>query len=80
MKYFGELSNLETQIIRLDVLESLVRALVTTMPDCDRMDTENIMWHLHDQVEEIHAGIREQFNFLFETIKEETHETKKRKR
>ena len=79
MKHYDKLTNLESQIINLQCLESLTRALATGLPDCRSEDIENTMWHISDQIEAIHGKLRSEFNALFDEIREESfkNETKK---
>lgn len=72
MKYYKELTHLETQIINLDVLKSVVRGLTPGIADCGREDIENTMWHLVDQIELRANALRADFNTLFDMIREDS--------
>ena len=75
MKYFNELGRIEDQIIRLSVLESLLRTIASGIPHTNLQDAENAIWHLAGSIEDIHTNLRYEFDELWEIVRnEETEE------
>ena len=74
MKYWTELSNIETQIIRLSSLESLLRTVASGVPYTNLEDAENAVWYLAGSIEDIHATLRDEFNNLWDVVRNESFE------
>lgn len=74
MKYFQQLSNIEEQIIRLDTIESLIRA--TTSDDLQADDIQKIIWHVSDLIQETNKNLTESFYELWDVVREDTHDYK----
>lgn len=72
MKHYHELIELETQIINLDVLNSVVKVVAQGMENASQNDIGNTMYHIEDQMERIHSNLRTKFNILFDIIREES--------
>ncbi len=66
MKHFSELSRLEDQIIRLDALCSLMRAVAGGIGTVSLEDASNSLWHITGSIEDIHEKMRNEFNLLWE--------------
>lgn len=67
MKYFGKLSNIEEQIIRLDTVESMLRMM--NDPISERSDVQNVLWHLTEMLEEINGNLSQAFYALWDQIR-----------
>ena len=74
MKYWNELTRLETQIIRLSSLESLLRTVASGVPYTNLEDAENAVWYLAGSIEDIHATLRDEFNNLWDVVRNESFE------
>ena len=72
MKYFKELSDVETESIRLDVVTSLVRAINSGHPDLTRDELSNCLHHIEDQLSDINEKLVEKFNLLWATVRDES--------
>lgn len=71
MKHYQLLSQLETQIINLDVIRCVTNGLTTGISEVTPLEAENIMHHLESRLREIHDGMRNTFNELFDEIRKE---------
>lgn len=71
MKYWDKLRSLEDQIIRLHTIESILRCMGNSQPTTE--DTFNLVWHIHDQVEEINKKANESFFKLWEEIRNDSY-------
>lgn len=70
MKHFTRLFAIETNIIKLDIIESLLRNInYENMPA--EKDMSNILSHLTEQVESINDALSENFYALWEEIRNE---------
>ena len=74
MKYWTELSNIETQIIRLESLESLLRTVASGVPYTNLEDAENAIWYIAGSIEDIHGSLRNEFNELWDVVRNESFE------
>lgn len=74
MKYYQQLSNIEEQIIRLDTIESLIRA--TTSDDVRADDAQKIIWHVSDLIQETNKNLTEKFYELWDVVREDTQDYK----
>jgi hypothetical protein len=80
MKHFSELSRMESALIDLSVLNSLVRVVTYGMPEANRQDAENAMHGVTDMISSVESRLSASFYELFEAIKTEGEsETKGRK-
>jgi hypothetical protein len=53
MKYYGELSNIETQIIRLDAMSSVLRVISNGAEHSSDEDVRNALWYIEGSIEDI---------------------------
>ena len=79
MKYYAELMKVENSSIDLEVMASLSRVISGAVRSVTHQDIENSIIHLADQLGKINDNLRQDFNTLFETIRDDTHEIKKRR-
>ena len=72
MKYWNELIELETEIIKLDVLHSVIR-LVCNGVDSSPVDKDIqlAMWHIQEQLLDISNNITVKYSQLFDNIRED---------
>ena len=71
MKYWTELSDIETQIIRLDTLTSLLRVISIGAEQANHEDVKNSLWYIQGSIEDIHATMRGEFDNLWEMVRDE---------
>lgn len=71
MKYFKELSDVETESIRLEVVTSLVRAVNSGHPDLTKDELSNCLHHIEDQLLDINERLVEKFNLLWATVRDD---------
>jgi len=71
MKYWTELTELETQIIRLESLTSLLRVVAIGSEQANDEDVRNAIWYIEGSIEDIHATMRSEFDNLWDMIRDE---------
>jgi len=71
MKYWTELSNLETQIIRLETMRSLFSVMASGAEESSAEDVRNALWYVEGSLNDIHDELRSDFEALWETVREE---------
>ena len=71
MKYYGELSNIETQIIRLSAMSSVLRVISIGAEQANTEDIRNALWYIEGSIEDIHDCLNARFNELWETVRDE---------
>ena len=76
MKYWTELNNLETQIIRLEEMRSLFSVLANGSEESDAEDIRSALWYVEGSLTDIHRNLRSEFDELWDHISnDETEET-----
>jgi len=68
MKYWTELSRLETQIIRLETMRSLFTILANGAQESTEEDIRNALWYVEGSLEDIHTNLRSEFDELWDII------------
>ena len=71
MKYYSELSNIETQIIRLSAMSSVLRVISIGAEQANTEDIRNALWYIEGSIEDIHNCLNARFNELWETVRDE---------
>ena len=74
MKYWSELNNLETQIIRLETMRSLFSVLANGTEHSSDEDIRNALWYIEGSLTDIHQNLRSEFNELWEVVSNDDHE------
>ena len=75
MKYWTELNNLETQIIRLEEMRSLFSVLASGAEESSAEDIRSALWYIEGSLTDIHRNLRSEFNELWDSVsREETKE------
>ena len=69
MKYWTELSRLETQIIRLETMRSLFSVLASGAEESSEEDIRNALWYVEGSLTDIHRELRSDFDDLWEVVK-----------
>jgi len=68
MKYWSELNNLETQIVRLDMVRSLFSVLASGTDESSVEDIRNSLWYIEGSLTDIHNELRNEFDELWEVV------------
>ena len=68
MKYWSELNNLETQIIRLEELRSLFSVLANGAEESSAEDIRSALWYVEGSMTSIHDELRNEFDELWEHV------------
>ena len=71
MKYWTELNRLETQIIRLETMRSLFSVLASGAEESSDEDVRNALWYVEGSLNDIHNELRNDFDALWETVRNE---------
>ena len=71
MKYYSELSNIETQIIRLSSMSSVLRVISIGAEQANTEDIRNALWYIEGSIEDIHDSLNIQFNELWEVVRDD---------
>jgi predicted transcriptional regulator len=71
MKYSSELSNIETQIIRLGAMSSVLRVISNGAEHSSDEDVRNALWYIEGSIEDIHDSLYARFNELWEVVRDE---------
>jgi len=71
MKYYSELSNIETQIIRLSAMSSVLRVISIGAEQANTEDIRNALWYIEGSIEDIHDSLNVQFNELWEVVRDD---------
>jgi hypothetical protein len=77
MKYYTELSNLESVLINLEGVVAIVDSLTTSCLEMDEKRIQAALFHVLRQLEEHDSSFQQNFQVLFETIRDDTHEKRK---
>jgi hypothetical protein len=72
MKYYSELSQIETQIIRLSAMSSVLRVISIGAEQANAEDVRNALWYIEGSVEDIHDCLNARFNDLWEEVRNES--------
>jgi len=68
MKYWTELNNLETQIIRLEEMRSLFSVLANGAEESNAEDIRSALWYVEGSLINIHRELRSEFDELWEHV------------
>ena len=68
MKYWTELNNLETQIIRLEEMRSLFSVLANGAEESSAEDIRSALWYVEGSLTDIHRELRSEFDELWEHV------------
>ena len=71
MKYYSELSNIETQIIRLSAMSSVLRVISIGAEQANTEDIRNALWYIEGSIGDIHDSLNVQFNELWEVVRDD---------
>ena len=71
MKYWSELSRIETQIIRLETMRSLFSVMASGAEESSAEDVRNALWYVEGSLNDIHNELRNDFDALWEIVRNE---------
>jgi len=77
MKYYTELCNLESVLINLEGVVAIVDSLTTSCLEMDEKRIQAALFHVLRQLEEHDSSFQQNFQVLFETIKDDAHAKRK---
>ncbi len=79
MKYWTELNNLESQIIRLETMRSLFSVMASGAEQSNAEDIHNALWYVEGSLTDIHRELRSEFDELWEVVKNDVEEKEEKK-
>ena len=74
MKYWTELNNLESQIIRLESMRSLFSVMASGAEESNAEDIRNALWYVESSLTDIHRELRSEFGELWQVVKNDDEE------
>lgn len=74
MKYYTELSNLESELIRLETIASLVSVITAGFDEVNAKDIQNSLFHLEDALKGVNDNLRVEFDVLWDAVRTDTHD------
>ena len=72
MKYWNELTAIESESIRLDCLKSLVNVVANGCDGSSREEVTNALWHITGALEDINDKLRQAFNTCFDAVRDDS--------
>lgn len=72
MKYYTELSNLESELIRLETIASLVSVITAGFEEVNTKDIQNSLFHLEDALKGVNDNLRVEFDVLWDAVRTDT--------
>ena len=74
MKYWAELNNLESQIIRLETMRSLFSVMASGAEESSAEDIRNALWYVEGSLTDIHRELRSEFDELWAVVQYDAEE------
>jgi hypothetical protein len=71
MKYWTQLNNLESQIIRLETMRSLFSLMASGAEESSPDDIRNALWYVEGSLTDIHDNLRSEFNELWDHVSDD---------
>jgi len=71
MKYFNNLTAVESEIIRLGYLRSLLTVLSNAYETSNQEDIENCIWQAKELADSINENLSEEFQNLWDTVRDD---------
>lgn len=72
MKYFNNLTAVESEVIRIGYLRSMLTVISNAIESSNMEDIENCIWQAKELADSISENIGEEFQNLFDEIREDT--------
>ena len=79
MKYWTQLNNLETEIIRLEEMRCLFSVLANGAEESNPEDIRSALWYIEGSLNSIHQNLRSEFNELWEIVSNDDNHKEKHK-
>ena len=76
MKYWTELNRIEDSIIRLETMRSLFSVMASGAEESSAEDIRNALWYIEGSLSDIHNEMRNEFDALWETVRNEDFDEK----
>ena len=80
MKYFSELSKIESAIIKLETIKSLTFVIANGSDSSNAEDLRNSLYCLEGLIESTHNELREAFDNTWATVREDSWEKPKKEK
>jgi len=74
MKYWTELNNLESQIIRFGEMRSLFSVMASGAEECSCEDLRSALWYVEGSLTDIQCKLQSEFQDLWELVKHDDFE------
>lgn len=68
MKYFDELNNVETNVVKLEDLKNVVSVLLNGTGCSSKEELISAIAHVYDNINVISTGLSKDFKMLWDTI------------
>ena len=72
MKYFNELSDIESNLIKLQTVESLLRVVANSQEYVETSDVNNSIWVVLEQLESTNESLKQDFQTLWDKVAEDS--------
>jgi 5-methylthioribose kinase len=72
MNYYSNLNAVESEIIRLGSLRSLLTILANAVESSNQEDIENCIWQAKELADSINENLSEEFQNLWDTIRDDS--------
>jgi hypothetical protein len=72
MNYYNNLNAVESEIIRLGNLRSLLTILANAVESSNQEDIENCIWQAKELADSINENLSEEFQNLWDTIRDDS--------
>jgi hypothetical protein len=72
MKYFNNLTAVESEIIRMNYLRSILTMLSNGYEASNREDIENCIWQAKELADSINENLSEEFQNLWDTVRDDS--------
>lgn len=68
MKHWNELTEIETQIIRLSSMSSVLRVISIGAEQANHEDVKAALWYIEGSIEDIHDNLNARFHELWDAV------------
>jgi len=69
MKYYNELTEIESQIIRLGSMSSVLRVISNGAEQSNAEDVSNALWHIDVSIKDIHDCLKARLDEVWDAIR-----------
>ena len=75
MKHWNELTEIETQIIRLSSMSSVLRVISIGAEQANHEDVKAALWYIEGSIEDIHDNLHARFHELWDAVSNDDFDT-----